>query len=889
MGIFEKNLEVLQRYHPELLEQVQAPTSVSHITVTKAKNGDPRLFVRTESGETIPIHNEEDPSKVAQRSAEKIVELGGVLVLMGMGLGYLGKAIAATMNDSSALVVFEADMGIFKTALQLVDLSDLLSHHRVKVLVGEDAQVAECAYYFMVKTGGEVRAVRFEPAFRTAPELYRNKLRYGLVNPTLDNMSNWATADRFGIQFIKNCLESITYSIGTGGMDHLQDQFAGTPAILVAGGPSLSKNVRDLKHAKGKAIIIAADTIFGYLLKCDIVPDFVVTVDPQPATYDKFKGLDIPADCALVFHPMCFDQVPKHFPGAKFVTDTNMEVHRWLGQYWAKKARLDTDVQCQVHMGFNVAQWLGCDPIIMIGQDLCFTEKLMHVKGGGYLPKDVEEDLVTKGPSLTDMFGNSVKTSFLYLRYKTTFEKKIKAFPGTVWNCTEGGLTIHGADNQRLADVLSSACASTQVNVSQVIKGLSHQVPSPQWDALLSEIRSSVKDFFRLRRVSRRLCHMLETIVAQRALSDEIDESLSRLTFRAERLTRLVPKYGKSLSLLQLIDVQLDTYINTFEAEEVDQVEDELERLDKQMARGLRYYRDMGQASDHMYHDLRQLLQRLEQLRHVEQLIEHGPKAHEVLEVVEGFVALELYDRAAEWIPSLLEQAARALQGERAVVVCIENSITLHQMDVAYQSCVMGQQLFPQSTRISTLCEEVRAMQHTWAQWKSEMQVELTQVRPSPLEAGDFYYQVGNLPQAMSQYRHIAEEPHVKDEVRGEAYYRLAKAAQSLGDPEQVVEALEQALLFTPGDSRVYFELGVLALLDQRIDMAEQFFEKGVEISLEDPEYCEAVGAVFAAAGAPQQAIAFYERGLVHHPENPDLLQKISEMYQSLFQPIPSA
>ena len=71
--------------------------------------------------------------------------------------------------------------------------------------------------------------------------------------------------------------------------------------------------------------------------------------------------------------------------------------------------------------------------------------------------------------------------------------------------------------------------------------------------------------------------------------------------------------------------------------------------------------------------------------------------------------------------------------------------------------------------------------------------------------------------------------------------------------------------------------------------MTERFFEKGAEVSLEDPRYCEAVGAVLTAAGAHSQAVQFYERGLLHNPRDGDLLEKINTAYQSIFEVTHSA
>lgn len=70
--------------------------------------------------------------------------------------------------------------------------------------------------------------------------------------------------------------------------------------------------------------------------------------------------------------------------------------------------------------------------------------------------------------------------------------------------------------------------------------------------------------------------------------------------------------------------------------------------------------------------------------------------------------------------------------------------------------------------------------------------------------------------------------------------------------------------------------------------MAHSFFVKGAEVTLNDSEFCEAVGAVLFAAGLPSESISFYELALDRQPQNPELLYKINEAYQSVFEGVSS-
>ena len=62
--------------------------------------------------------------------------------------------------------------------------------------------------------------------------------------------------------------------------------------ILVSAGPSLNKNIMELKKAKNKAFIVATDTAVKPLLKAGIEPDLMVMVDgekPKRLNLDLLK------------------------------------------------------------------------------------------------------------------------------------------------------------------------------------------------------------------------------------------------------------------------------------------------------------------------------------------------------------------------------------------------------------------------------------------------------------------------------------------------------------------------------------------------------------------------------------------------------------------------
>lgn len=884
MTIYEKNVLALHEFHPELEELLSQEISTSHIEVQKAESGASRLAVQLESGEIAFVHNGEDPIGVAQRTAEKLnADQGGVLVMMGMGLGYMAKELALGMKDGSALLVYEADPGIFKMAMQEVDLTSLFSSSLIKIVIGLEVRLEGWCQHLMLQTGGAVRLARFEPAFRLASKHYETKWEKEVLGFTQTVATNFATVGKFGALFSHSVLEAVPHILCSQGVNTLEGQFAGCPAILVAAGPSLEKNVHYLKEAKGRAVIICADTVLGYLLAREITPDFVVSVDPQSTTFSKYEGVNIPKEIALVFHPACNDQIFKRFPGPKFVSESIMLIYQWLNEFFEGKGTLEGDIQCQMHMGFNLAKLLGCDPIIIIGQDLCYTDSLMHVKGGSYLTEAEEASLVDQGMVTKNMFGETVKTYPVFWTYKKTFDRKIEEFSGSVLNATEGGLPLKGAEIVRLKDILSKMPPDQKVNVAEVIREIGQEVSSPDWDGLIREVANREKDFHRIIRVSQRLLRLFAVIQEEYERCEEPSAHLIKLSNQGERLTSFVPGYAKALGLLQMVDYGLELYMLREDIGRIDQIENEKEKLVKQLERGKRYYGTLLQVAPAMKGSIRNLHRRLKLLRSLFEDSE-SHQGFSPMGVVQRYSEAEMYDYANTHLQFTSEPLSRE---DFVTGLAIQEKVNV--LEEAFAQKGIAQEQFSADDEIMGLCSRIQSLWDTWNTKRDSAKTTMEKaclVSDMPLAAGDFYFRIQKYDQAVEYYQQAI--PWLPQHSN-EGWYRLAKVHQKSMNDDEALEAFQKAMVADPSDPRVYYELGVLALKGHQIDVAERIFWKGAEVSLEDAEYCEAVGALWSAFGLPAKAIPFYEQAMVQDPGNAELINKINQSYQSIFEVVPSA
>src|SRR4029077_4950210 len=76
-------------------------------------------------------------------------------------------------------------------------------------------------------------------------------------------------------------------------------RFANMPLVIVSAGPSLDRNVRDLKGMEDRCFILAVDTALRPLLAAGIVPHAVIIADPTELNASHVAGV-IPESTCLI-------------------------------------------------------------------------------------------------------------------------------------------------------------------------------------------------------------------------------------------------------------------------------------------------------------------------------------------------------------------------------------------------------------------------------------------------------------------------------------------------------------------------------------------------------------------------------------------------------------
>lgn len=289
---------------------------------------------------------------------------------------------------------------------------------------------------------------------------------------------------------------------------YLKNCFKNIPAVTVAAGPSLNKNIQFLKQYQQNVLIVAVDTIVQRLLKEGIVPHFICSVERGELTYEYFyKDQYIPKEITLV-GPLVLDpRVFRNFSGERVVPfRTEVTEYQWLKSMLdiTEDVSMPVGISC-AHMAFGIAQHLGCSPIIMIGQDLAYDTDTgnTHVSGTTYDGKQNEinhsDDEIVEG-----YYGKQVKTTRVWNTFRHWFESQILNNNLDVINATEGGAKIHHAKQIPLEEALKayatiavegvySAIRSTpnyEINITQTVVNIEKEL------VYIRDVKDRCKEYF---------------------------------------------------------------------------------------------------------------------------------------------------------------------------------------------------------------------------------------------------------------------------------------------------------------------------------------------------------------------------------------------------------
>jgi hypothetical protein len=463
--ILEQNLA--RHCTPELAQRVLA-AAPAHAVVERAASGAPCLSL---AGLRLCSRTDPEAEAEAWATAAPGVDSARWVVVFGLALGEHLRALRR--RTRCPLVVVEPSLEVIRAALSTQPLA-------VDDLVLVDNPTALREHLARELDTGEVVALLVWPPYRRAfPELAQ------AVRAALEQASSLVsiTARTLDLRlraWSRHLALNLPRCVGAVPAARLRGLLRGRPAIVVAAGPSLDRNVDALRDVGGRAAIIAVNTSLRALERAGVRADLVVALEVLDVS-TQLAGLELNRRCPRVLctsaNPALFESEGPVYPFADTLPFfAPLVAAAGLGEGTAMGGSV-------ANAAFALAIEMGASSIVLVGQDLAWSEGRAYARdtvfgdmratvAGGVLRLEnlaEKERIAATVPEAGPLVparaaelvagwgGGQVGTSLDFNYFRFSFERWARQRPDLeLVNATEGGARIRGFAERRLAEVVAA-------------------------------------------------------------------------------------------------------------------------------------------------------------------------------------------------------------------------------------------------------------------------------------------------------------------------------------------------------------------------------------------------------------------------------------------------
>lgn len=613
MSLYDKNLEALKVYNSSLYEGIKSHSEVldngeiifSHYEdlpegswckvdfVCDVLARDTSSIVKVEmSGKVYYMNSQYRPKEEAQKFAkqyENIIDYS-VMMMLGISNGLVAQEICDFLEEHVQYLFYEPSPQIFLHVIQNYDLTGLIKNSKVFLFVaGLNDERLDAVMQGLVSNANYRHCImdalpKYHQMFPEMYDIFEERYSY-VVHSVQYNI---ATRQWFSEDMTRNQILNMAYFIKGNSGDDFDGVFPiDKPAILVAAGPSLEKNIDVLKQAKGKLFIVAVDTALRFLSDKKIRPDLVVTVDPRKPLRlferEELKDLSIAISSAANYKILEIMDNKK-----VIVISTDNPYYESMAQVANKHMRFLPNGGSVATVAFSMLVNWGFKKIVLVGQDLALGKDKVHAGND-----DVDLSKLDRAKiAIEGYYGDTVYTSKDFDEYRRWYEVVARTTSNVeIINATEGGAKIKGVLQMPLQEVVDEY-ATDDFDYEKVIVEKELMFTKEQQELVLEMWENSKKNLSKLELKLKEgisLCNKGKRMIKQK---DYTVSKMKRLQNKIDKILGECDKYEEiflvdSLIAKQQEDVLADIY-ETLDSEE----EEYIRLLDKLSS----YMTDMSKA-----------------------------------------------------------------------------------------------------------------------------------------------------------------------------------------------------------------------------------------------------------------------------------------------------
>ncbi|MCX7748435.1 MAG: DUF115 domain-containing protein [Clostridia bacterium] len=446
--VLDKNLQILKEYYQEIYDNIikrleEQTVGNESIEAVSTKNGLVNFSV-SRGDRKFFLHSNYDPYKEGYVLTEFEDDKFDTVIIYGLGLGYHVEQFIERFPERNKIII-EPDYDIFLMCMESRDITHILRAKNVYLIVkdNKDGIFSDITYFYRYSLIYSLKFIQLVSYKNINNDLWQN-FQSEFIRYLNNYVINVRTMAVFNMMWLNNFFMNIQKLHQIAEFGSFKDQFESVPAVLVSAGPSLEKNMHYLKQLENKAVIVAAGSALTPLLKNGIIPHMTVGIDGSQEMSDVFNKVDR-EDILLAFIlNLHYDCIQKYKGPLLFLkTEHEPHVKYFENEMDVSSPRLKSGGSV-AHIALDTLFNLGCEPIIMIGQDLAYTNMKSHVDGRDGAETIGKAEAEKSYVKTKDMYGNDIYTIKVFLTMKDWFDSYFTDKKGqrTFINASAGGLEL---------------------------------------------------------------------------------------------------------------------------------------------------------------------------------------------------------------------------------------------------------------------------------------------------------------------------------------------------------------------------------------------------------------------------------------------------------------
>lgn len=545
-SIFEKNIKALFNQNPNLATELFGMRNTKFEIFQQGD--DPANINLIDKEKNLPLYETKPLEEIENQKKEfdeKYIRYP-VLFFFGMGNGILIKLL---LNNPirKKIIVIEPDTQILYIVLNLIDFSKEIEENKlvlyklsqfnypeaIKIMSHPDVVLFVKTYELQINT-------KYYEKLYSKEIIEVNKIFTRAIKQAVINFGNDTIDTLIGIE---HSIKNIPEMLKNPPIQSIKGKKNSDIAIIVSTGPSLTKQLPLLKEIQDYVTIISVDASMPILEKWGIIPDFVTSLERVKETAKFFENTskEFQEKFITIHASLQHEEVLKNSYGPRILSMRGFQYNRFFG---LKKYGYLGIGMSAANMAYELAYLLGFKKIVLIGQDLAYSEDgQSHAKGHVYGENEVEfkdtDEYVTK------YGGNGVvRTSKVWMMFKNFFEKDIyeTSLEGIITiNATEGGARIEGSIEMPFSKVIEKYITKTPKNKIKLRK--------PRSDGYYKKLQKAYKKTLKMIEIGEKIKTDAEKLFIEVAKTfDELVElnknnELEKIDFK--KLNKLSNKIDK--------------------------------------------------------------------------------------------------------------------------------------------------------------------------------------------------------------------------------------------------------------------------------------------------------------------------------------------------------